>query len=147
MSQNADNIEPTSAVARLEVDQKFNGRIINVMILATVSGVLLSLVFAPWRFAVGVFIGGLLALLNHHWLHSSTTAAFRVLLNGEKPQLGISKYALRYIVIAATVFAVYELRIASLTAMLVGLSTFVVALLVEAFREFYFAIIQREEIS
>jgi len=35
----------------------------------------------------------------------------------------------------------------SLTAVLAGLSSFVVAIFVEAFREFYFAIIQREEIS
>jgi hypothetical protein len=39
------------------------------------------------------------------------------------------------------VFAAYSIDIASLTAMLLGLSSFVVALLIEAIREFYFAII------
>ena len=49
--------------------------------------------------------------------------------------------------IAAVVFVAYKLDIVSLAAIIAGLCSFVVALFVEAFREFYFAIIQREETS
>jgi H2-forming N5,N10-methylenetetrahydromethanopterin dehydrogenase-like enzyme len=52
---------------------------------------------------------------------------------------------LRYVVIAAAVFAAYTLDLVSLTAVLAGMSSFVVAMFVEAIREFYFAIIKREE--
>jgi hypothetical protein len=48
-------------------------------------------------------------------------------------------------VIAAAVFGAYTLRLVSLPWVLVGMSSFVVAMFVEAFREFYFAIIKREE--
>jgi hypothetical protein len=54
---------------------------------------------------------------------------------------------LRYIVIAAVIFATYTLDLVSLTAVLAGLCSFVVAMMVEGLREFYFAIIEREEIS
>ncbi len=86
-------------------------------------------------------------MLNHYWLISSTTAAFKVVAHGAKPRLTIFNYILRYLVIAAVVFAAYKLNIVSLVATIAGLCSFVVALFVEAFREFYFAIIHREEIS
>jgi hypothetical protein len=57
------------------------------------------------------------------------------------------QFLLRYLVVGAALFAAYEAGIASLPAMLIGLSSFVVAIFAEALREFYFAIIQREETS
>jgi hypothetical protein len=50
-------------------------------------------------------------------------------------------------VIAAVIFSTYTLELVSLPAVFIGLSTFVVAMFVEAAREFYFAIKEREEIS
>jgi hypothetical protein len=45
------------------------------------------------------------------------------------------------------VVVAYSLNVISLPAAILGLCTFVVALFVEAFREFYFTIIHREEIG
>jgi hypothetical protein len=50
-------------------------------------------------------------------------------------------------VIAAAVVVAYQWDLVSLPATIAGLCSFVVALFVEALREFYSAIIQREEIS
>jgi len=94
-----------------------------------------------------LLVGGALSLLNHHWLSSSSAAAFSVLAHGARPRLKIAQYILRYIVIAAIVFVCYKLNVVSLAATIAGLCSFVVALFVEAIREFYFAIIHREEIS
>jgi hypothetical protein len=47
----------------------------------------------------------------------------------------------------AVIFSAYTLNLISLPFVFVGLSTFVVAMFAEALREFYFAIIKREEIS
>lgn len=115
------------------------------MACATGLLVVAALFTAEWRIATGLLIGGVLALLNHNWLMSSTTAAFSVLVEGQKPRITILKYGLRYLVIGATVFAAHELRVASLPALLIGLSTFVIGLFVEASRQFYIAITQREE--
>jgi len=79
-------------------------------------------------------------------LSSSTAAVFRV-AQGASPRLKVAQYILRYFVIGAVVFFAYKLNIVSLAATIAGLCSFVVALFVEAFRELYFAIIHREEIS
>lgn len=122
-------------------------RIFRTMAFAVALAVLISLPFASGRTTVGLLLGGILSLLNHRWLSNSTAAAFTVLIQGAKPKLKLAQYLLRYLVIAALVFIAYKLNIVSLTATIAGLCSFVVALFVEAFREFYFIIIHREETS
>jgi hypothetical protein len=122
-------------------------RIFRTMALAVAIAVVASLPFAQWRITAGLLVGGLLSLLNHHWLSSSTAVVFSVVAQGAKPQLKLTRYILRYFVIGAVVFLAYKFNIVSLTATIAGLCSFVVALFVEAFREFYFAFIHREEIS
>lgn len=122
-------------------------RIFRTMMFAVAIAGLASMPFAPWRVTAGLLLGGVLSLLNHHWLSSSTAAAFTVLVHGAKPKLNLAQYVLRYLVIATVVFFAYKLNLVSLAATIAGLCSFVVALFVEAVREFYFAIIHREEIS
>lgn len=122
-------------------------RIFRTMAFAVGLAVIVSVPFAPWRITTGLLVGGILSLLNHHWLSSSTAAAFTVVVHGAKPKLKLAQYILRYLVIATVVFLAYKLNIVSLAATIAGLCSFVVALFVEAIREFYFAIIHREEIS
>jgi hypothetical protein len=122
-------------------------RVFRTMIIAVALAVIASLPFAHWRITSGLLVGGLLSLLNHHWLRSSSAAAFSVVVHGAKPKLRLAQYILRYFVIAAVVLSAYKLNVVSLTATIAGLCSFVVALFVEAFREFYFVIIHREEIS
>jgi hypothetical protein len=128
-------------------DNRIGKRVFRHMAIAVALAVLGSLPFAHWRITTGLLIGGLLSLLNHHWLSSSTAAVFRVVAHGAKPQLRLTQYILRYFVIGVVVFLTYKLNLVSLAATIAGLCSFVVALFVEAFREFYFAIIHREETS
>ena len=122
-------------------------RIFSTMAFAVVLAVVISLPFVQWRITTGLLLGGILSLLNHHWLSTSTAAAFTVLIHGAKPRLKVAQYILRYLVIAALVFIAYKLNLVSLAATIAGLCSFVVALFVEALREFYFVIIHREETS
>lgn len=117
------------------------GRIFRTMAFAVAFAVIASLPFGQWRISAGLLVGGLLSLLNHHWLRTSTTAAFSVVVHGAKPQLKLAQYILRYLLIATVVFLAYRLNLVSLAATIAGLCSFVVALFLEAFREFYFAII------
>jgi hypothetical protein len=130
-----------------EPDHALNARVFRVMVAVTVMSAIVSTFVGPWRFTTGLVIGGVLAIFSHRWLSNSAAAAIRLSIGGGVQQIGLFQFILRYVVVAATVFAAAELGIASLPAMLVGLSSFVLALMVEALREFYFAIIQREEIS
>ena len=126
---------------------RVEARILRNMALAVTLAVIASLPFAPWRITTGLLVGGILSLLNHHWLSNSTAAAFSVVVHGAKPKLKLAQYVLRYLVVAAIVFLAYKVDLVSLGATIAGLCSFVVALFVEALREFYFAIIHREETS
>jgi len=138
---------PRDSVSLAGQDGRLERRIFNAMAVAVAIAVVISVAFSPWRTTTGLLLGGALSLLNHHWLRSSTASAFSVIAHGVKPKLSIVTYVLRYLIITAVVFLAYKLNLVSLAATIAGLCSFVVALFAEAIREFYFAIIHREEIS
>jgi hypothetical protein len=117
-------------------------RVWRSMIASVALAVIGSTMLLPWRVTTGLMLGGGLSLLNYHWLRTSVAAVFNV---SERPQIKISRYFIRYFVVAGAAFAAYELQLVSLGAMFAGLSAFVPALFIEASRHFYFAIIRREE--
>ena len=121
-------------------------RLFRVMTWTVIVAVAASAVLMPWRVTTGLFIGGALSLLNHHWMRTAIGAAFALVADtGAKPKLKIARFITRYFIVAGAVFAAQWLDIASLTAMLVGLCSFVVAALIEGFMQTYFVIIHREE--
>jgi len=117
------------------------------MAIAVGVAVMTSLMLAPWRVSSGLLLGGLLSLLNYYWMSKSISAGFRVLVAQERPRISLLQYILRYFVIGIIVLIAYKLKLVSLPATIVGLCSFVVALICEAARELYFAIFHREEIS
>ena len=129
-------------------DSGIDARIFRTMAGAVALAVIISAPFAPWRISTGLLLGGILSLLNHYWMRTSISAGFALALGqGTKPQIKLFQYILRYFVVGSIVFAAYQLNVVSLPATLAGLCSFVVALFGEAAREFYFAIIHREEIN
>lgn len=120
-------------------------RIFRAMIVAVAVAVIVSAFVAPWRVTTGLLLGGMLSVLNHRWLSGSVAALLDMQKPGVKPRLKLWKHGLRYFVIAAAVFAGYQLNLISLGATIAGLCSFVPALFAEAGRQFYFAIIRREE--
>jgi ATP synthase I subunit len=142
-----DSNDTAQIPASAETDNGLNSRVFRTMAAATALAVVLAAFFAPWRITTGLLVGGLLALFSHSWLKNSAAAAIRLSTTGGRPQIRLAQFVLRYVVIAAVVFAAHTLNLISLPAVLIGLSSFVVAMFVEALREFYFAIKQREEIS
>jgi diacylglycerol kinase len=128
-------------------DSGIDTRVFRTMAIAVALAVIVSLPLAPWRITVGLLVGGLLSLLNYHWLRSSISAGFDLAVHGAEPRIKLAQYILRYFVLAIFVFAAYKLNLVSLPATLAGLCSFVIALFSEAFRELYFAIIHREENS
>jgi hypothetical protein len=128
-----------------ENDYALHSRIFRSMMAATAMATIVAAVIAPWRIASGLLLGGILAVLSHSWLKSSATAAINLSIGSEQPGLKPIQFLLRYLVIASVVIIASQLKIVSVPAVLFGLSTFVVALLIEALREFYIAIIRREE--
>ena len=120
-------------------------RVFRTMAIASALSVSVAAFIAPWRVTTGLLMGGLLALFSHRWLTNSATAAVQLSAGRGQSQWKLAQFVLRYVVIAAAIFAAYTLDLVSLLWVLAGMSSFVVAIFVEAFREFYFAIIKREE--
>ncbi|MCM3869134.1 MAG: ATP synthase subunit I [Pyrinomonadaceae bacterium] len=140
-----ENNEGGSALAAA-ADNGVDRRIFRAMATSVALAVMVSAPFAPWRITAGLLLGGSLSLLNYYWMRTSISAGFSLALSlGAKPQMKVAQYVLRYFVVGIIIFAAYQLNIVSLPAALAGLCSFVVALFIEAFREFYFAIIHREE--
>ena len=138
-----DNNVTSGDVAR--PDDDVEARIFRSMILAVAVAVLIGGMVAPWRVTTGLLLGGSLSLLNYRWLHGSVAALLTMQQPGTKPRMKLWKFALRYVLIGTVVIAGYKLQLVSLAATIAGLCSFVPALFVEAGRQFYFAIIRREE--
>ena len=117
-------------------------RIFYGMCLTVSVAVFTSTLFWPWRVVTGLLLGGALSLLNHHWLRTSIAAALGN--SSGVPQLRLAKFVLRYFVITSIVIAAYLFDAVSLIATLVGLCSFVVAALVEAFMQLCFVIVHGE---
>ncbi len=121
-------------------------RLFRVMCWTVALGVALSAPLAPWRVTTGLLLGGVLALVNHHWLRTSVRAAFSGDLSaGVRPRLSAARFVLRYFVVAAAVWSAYTLDVVSIVATLAGLGAFVVAGLVEGFIQTLLTFRQREE--
>ena len=120
-------------------------RLFRTMRVTVVAAVLISALFQPWRVTTGFLLGGMLSLFNHHWLRTSLAAVFSTAGSGRKVKFNAARYVLRYFIIAGVVGAAYALNLVSIVAALLGLCSFVVAAMVEAFMQIYFAIVYREE--
>ena len=142
MSQISNNVSGEGITG--PADGALEMRIFRVMIATVGFAVIASTILAPWRVTLGLTLGGVLSLFNYHWLRTSVAAVFNVGPT-ERPRVRISRYIIRYFVVGGVVIAAYQLNVISLPATIAGLSSFVPALFVEAFRQFYFVIIHREE--
>jgi hypothetical protein len=120
-------------------------RLFRTMCVAVGSAVIISAPLAPWRVTTGLGLGGVLSLFNHHWLRTSLAAVFSQAQSGRKVKFNAARYVLRYFIIAGVVASVYTLDLISIVATLLGLCSFVVAAMIEAFMQIYFAIVNREE--
>jgi hypothetical protein len=120
-------------------------RLFRTMLWTVALAVMVSAPLAPWRVTTGLLLGGVMSLFNHHWLRTSLSAVFSTAQSGKRVKINAARYVLRYFVIAAFTASAYALNLVSLVATLVGLCSFVVAAMIEAFMQIYFTIAHREE--
>ena len=117
------------------------------MALSVALSVVIATPFFPWRVTSGLALGGVLSLLNYHWLRGSVSGLIAANASDKTVGHSASRYVLRYAVIGVVVFGAYTFGMVSLPATIIGLCSFVAAFFAEAFRQFYIAIVHREEIT
>ena len=142
MSQIADSVSGDGFA--VQKNDAIEARLFRLMIASVGIAAAASTIVTPWRVTAGLTLGGSLSLLNYHWLRTSIAAIFSDVAT-QRPRLKASRYILRYFIVGGVAFAGYKLRLVSLPATIAGLCAFVPALFVEAGRQFYFAVIHREE--
>lgn len=124
--------EPVAPVENESAPQLSHRRILWIMAAVLVLAAAVSLVYARRDFTLGLIIGGILAFLNYYWLKFSLKSLFeRIAAAGAKPRFLAAKYFLRYATLGALVGVVYFTKIASLVAVLLGLSSIALAVVIE----------------
>lgn len=128
MSENSEqgsevqNIEPLS-----------HKRIFILMALAVGLGSVLSLIFVSANFAVGILIGGVLSLINYYWLSRSLKSVIEDAVAGGAPHFLAGRAFIRYIAFGVVLAIVYLTKAVPMIAVLLGLASFAVAIIFEAF--------------
>jgi len=145
MIEGADSARPDEPGHAGEDPRAAERRIFRDTFVAAVLAVVVSAALAPWRVTSGLALGGALALFNLHWLRTSVEAAFEGAPTGRPPRVRAARFVLRYFVVALAVFVAQRAGLASLAATFAGMCAVVAGLLAEGFRQFYFAIVRREE--
>jgi hypothetical protein len=104
--------------------------ITNWAVLATLT--LISWLFMSHAFVLGILSGGLISIINFHWLYRDLTKVFRNLSDGAKSAI-MFKYYIRFIVTGIVIFFVITRTDANVIGLVVGLSLVVLNILLNAF--------------
>ena len=102
--------------------------------------ILAGLTLSGWRMAAGIFVGGILCLLNQRWLSSSVASILGLAAsdsNGAVPRWTVTKFLLRYAVIGTLAGAVLWSRKVDLIGFAIGIAAVVWAVMIEAGYQVY----------
>jgi len=108
--------------------------------LIIVIGVVVALAISGWRMALGVLLGGALSLLNVRWLHASVGAILQFASNTGNPAVPkwtVSKFFVRYGLIAAVMIFAIGSGWFELLGVGLGFAAFVGAAMIEAAYQAY----------
>jgi len=116
-----NNIEKDLTQKRIEIT---NWIILAVLFIS-------SLIFAPWKFALGILLGGFISIINFYWLGRNLQNVFKNL--GDKGNIKGPVMVKYYIRLAITAVAIYFLitgDTVNVVGLLVGLSVVVIGIII-----------------
>jgi hypothetical protein len=121
-------------------------RILIVMAAVAISDGFLGLIFASWQFGLGVLIGGFLAFVNYYWLKHSLKKIFEQAVGGEKPRFLGLRYLFRYVILGAVLTVIFLTKMIPVVAVIAGLASFALAIVVEGFIRIFLSFFKKREI-
>ena len=121
-------------------------RILTLMAIVGTIGAVVGFIFVSVFFGIGVFIGGILSLVNYYWIKQSLKSIFDKALAGEKPKFLGLQYFFRYLAHGAVLLFFYFIKSVSMVAVLLGLSSFALAIIIEAFIRLFSSFSNKKEI-
>ena len=106
-------------------------RLLVWMLVVIAAGAILGTIFANYKFGVGVIVGGAASFANYFWQRNSTRAIFEAAIAGRKPFFLGARYLLRYVAIGAFAAFFYYTSLLPIAAIIIGLSAFALAVVIE----------------
>ena len=109
-------------------------RILWMMGLVAVVASSAGFIYASWQFGSGVVLGGVLSFINYYWLKVSLKRLFdNAVAHGEKPRFLAVRYFARYLTLGAILTIVFLTHTIPVVAVILGLSSFALAIVIEGF--------------
>ncbi len=121
-------------------------RILIVMAAVAILGSLLGLIFVSRLFGLGVFIGGVLSFVNYYWLKFSLKKIFEQAVGGDKPSFLGLRYLFRYLILGAVLTIVFLTETIPVVAVIAGLASFAVAIVIEGFVRIFSSFFKKKEV-
>jgi hypothetical protein len=81
----------------------------------------ISFIFLSFRFCLGILLGGLISIVNFHWLERDLNRFFQRLMEGSKSST-FFKYFIRFAVTAVVLYFIISADIVNVIGLLIGLS-------------------------
>lgn len=106
-------------------------RILIEMAMIISFGSLAGIVLVSARVGFGVLIGGVLAFANYVWQKHSLKAIFDRAIDGKGSRFLAIRYILRYVILACIVAIIYLSDTVSIYAVIFGLASFAIAVVIE----------------
>lgn len=101
--------------------------IFNWIILAIVF--ILSLIFSPIKFSLGVLLGGFISIVNFYWMDRSLRNAFEK-NTGNIKGLVVGKYFLRLVLTAIVLYFLIAYKTVNVIGLLIGLSVVMINIII-----------------
>jgi hypothetical protein len=83
-----------------------------------------SLIFASYKFSLGILLGGFICILNFHWMERGLRGLFQKSGNVKGPVL--IKYYIRLVITAVVLFFLIRYETVDVIGLLIGLSIVVI---------------------
>ena len=101
--------------------------IFNWIILAIVF--ILSLIFSPIKFSLGVLLGGFISIVNFYWMDRGLRSAFEN-NTGNIKGLVVGKYFLRLALTAIVLYFLIAYKTVNVIGLLIGLSVVIINIII-----------------
>ena len=129
-----------------QIEQLSHRRILILMAMVVLLGGILSIYYVSGLFAVGFLTGGILSFVNYYWLKASLKRVFDEAGGGQRPRVSATRYILRYFTIAAILGIVFLTKTVPVAAVIFGLTSFALAVVVEAVIRIVLIALRQKEI-
>lgn len=108
-------------------------RLLVVMAVVALAGTVAGFVFFSAKAGAGFAIGGVLSFVNYFWMKHSLSRIFENTEEGVKPSFAGGNYIMRYVAFATVIGAIYLVDWELLVPVILGLSSFAFAVVIEGF--------------